>query len=410
MDPSISPLTQSIFSNLLDTQTRLRDEAERNRVQANKYLLDIAGQVASDWLAEKQNKGLDLNQISIEVLIAVIRERISILIRKENRIGDNPEVASPQRLLNFDEKYRIAESKIKQLEDEKNVLERTIKQLRIERKSPTDAASNPADDHPLDVSNLPPFFQTWQKEPVYDRQSFTLRFMGETGLARSPELKEKIESQFGMGKGSTAAVDVLKDLSSMGFINHFNPKGDGLKGRPPGIVELTPLGEIVYWLLTGKKSVPNEYSVKKIHKTDGHTRLNLIASDWLKQAGYEVIEHGPLIQLEGGHIFNPDMKAQKDGRVIFIEVERDSRKGNQDPEVKWKTFFHYTGGLIYCFCENERAQKELIKNINSALGTLVANARISICNLSKINSVFLKEKGDIWTSVREKGEIFAIYP
>ena len=70
MDPSLSPIAKSMFTDLLETQTRLRDEAERKWMAARKIIEDIASQVANDWLDEKQKAHMSVERIPLDVLSA----------------------------------------------------------------------------------------------------------------------------------------------------------------------------------------------------------------------------------------------------------------------------------------------------------------------------------------------------
>ena len=73
MDPSLSPITKSMFTDLLETQTRLRDEAERKWMAARKIIEEIASQVANDWLDEKQKTYVNVERIPLDVLASVVR-------------------------------------------------------------------------------------------------------------------------------------------------------------------------------------------------------------------------------------------------------------------------------------------------------------------------------------------------
>ena len=404
MDPSLSPLTKSVFTDLLETQTRLRDEAEHKWITARRFIQEIAGQVANEWLDEKQKSGMDIERIPLDVLTNVIRDRISRLASRNQPATEAAESKLRQKYQLLAENYRLAELKIAQLEDEKTNLVDTVKRLtaNVEKLDEKSIDQN-APYYQPDLTSPPGFYLEWTQDKFFDRQSFVVQLIGETGLARAPELKKKIEEKFGLSKNSKSAADVIKDLAKSGFVDDYSTTG-GLPGRPPDMIELTDLGQVVYKFLTGKKPVSSEFDIKKEHKTDAHTRLVLMAQDWLKKAGYEILEHAPVLQMDAHHVFNPDMVARRGEDVIYIEVERDSRKGNQDREAKWQNFFHFTRGRMYFFCENTNAQKTIIREVNVALGANLSQARIAICDLSQINANLLQTSGDIWTSIRSRAE------
>lgn len=405
MDQPLNPITKSVFNDLLETQTRLRDEAERRWLTARKFILEIAGDVAGEWLYEKQRSGADLDRIPLDVLTSVIREHVTHLAAQTSsgpvRVAD-PDLR--QKYSQLTENYRQAEIRIAEVESENKNLAAFIRQMsQNNQKSQTKPLSGAETAFIVpDITLLPNFYLEWTYEKFFEREAYILRLMGETGLARAPELKKAIIEQFEMGNRSSSADDTLTSLLKRGFVTDSSTEG-GLVGRPPGLIELTPLGQVVYLLLTGKKSVDSEFAIKKDHKTDAHTRLNLKAKDWLEKAGYEILEHAPIIQASG-YVFNPDMVVRRNGRTLYIEVERESSKGNQDRGAKWRNFFQFTNGQMYIFCENIKAQRAVIREVNSALRQDLEHAQVFLCNLGQMSEKILKDTGDVWTSTRNDVE------
>jgi hypothetical protein len=402
MDQPLNPITKSVFNDLLETQTRLRDEAEGRWLAARRFILEITGYVASEWLYEKQTSGADLDRIPLETLIGVIREHITHLVMQTSatpvRVSD-PDLR--QKYQRLEENFRQAELRITELTGENKNLSALIRQM-SENAQKSNTKQLPELETAFTVSDMtviPDFYLEWTREKFFEREAYTLRLMGETGLARAPELKEAIIAHFEMGARSGSADETLASLLKRGFVTDYGTDG-GLVGRPIGVIELTPLGQAVYLFLTGKKPVESEYAIKKDHKTDAHTRLNLKAQDWLKKAGYEILEHAPVIQTVG-FVFNPDMVARRNNITLYIEVERESSKGNQDRDAKWRNFFQFTDGQMYIFCENIKAQRTIIREVNSALGKDLERAHVFICNLSQMSEERLSETGDVWTSVRQ---------
>lgn len=403
MDQPVNPITKSVFNDLLETQIRLREEAEGRWQAARRFILEVTGYVASEWLFEKQTSGTDLDRIPLETLISVVREHIPRLVAKT---ASTPvQVADPdlrKKYQRLEEKFRQAEILITNLQGENRNLANLARQRSESEHKNKSIQSQEAEAIPVpDLSILPNFYLEWTQEKFFKREAFALRLMGETGLARAPELKKAIVKQFEMSPNSGSADGTLGSLVERGFVTDHSTEG-GLVGRPSDVIELTHLGQMVYLFLTGKKPVESEYALKKEHKTDAHTLLNLKAKDWLSKAGYEILEHAPVIQTSG-FVFNPDMIASRDGKTIYIEVERESNKGNQDRDAKWRNFFQFTGGQMYIFCENKKAQRAIIREVNAALGSNLDQANVQLCDLSKINDDFLTTTGDLWTSARQDG-------
>jgi hypothetical protein len=400
MDQSLNPITKSVFNDLLETQIRLREEAEGRWQTARRFILEVTGYVASEWLFEKQTSGTDLDRIPLETLISVVREHIPRLVAQT--ASAPVQVADPdlrKKYQRLEEKFRQAEVLIANLQGEnRNLADLARQQIEREQKNKS-TQTQASETVPMpDLSILPDFYVEWTREKFFKRESYTLCLMGETGLARAPKVKEAIVEYFQMGDRSKSAEDTVKSLLRKGFVTDYSTEG-GLRGRPPDVLELTLLGQVAYLFLTGKKPVESEFAIKKDHKTDAHTRLNLSAQDWLVKAGYEILEHAPAIQT-AGYIFNPDMVVSRNNKTLYIEVERESSKGHQDRDAKWRNFFHFTDGQMYIFCENLKAQRTIIREVNSALTKDLERAHIHICNLSEIDDQYLEQTGDVWTSIR----------
>ncbi len=229
--------------------------------------------------------------------------------------------------------------------------------------------------------------------------------MGDSGLARHPELEKELVEITDLAHGSESIATVFKALRERNFIKSYTMDG-GLRGQPPGVDELTELGEAAYLILTGKKPQSSEVTPALAeHKTHAHLRLILKSRDWLKKTGYEILDQDSRFFLTENRQFNPDLVAKKDDEVIYIEVERDSKKTHQDRDAKWNNFYDFTGGKIYVFCQNARAQRNIIHEINVALrGIKLERAEIYLCDLEKINDDFVCENGHVWTAIRQRKE------
>ena len=402
MDQPLSPITKSVFNDLLETQTRLRDDAERRWMSARKLLLEIVGYVASEWLYEKQKAGTDLDCIPLEVLTTVIREHVTRLVVESSVTAATvPDPDLRQKYLRLTENFHQTELRIRQLEDEKANLVNAYRRIASER--PSDKADPKPTDTVQAWEALPDFFVQWTQEKHFERQSSLLRLMGDTGLARHPELEKRIAETTGLAVGGESLADIFKALREKNFVTSFT-MGSSVRGQPPGIDELTELGEAAYLFLTGKKPQPSEMADGiSNHKTHSHLLLVLKSRDWLKKAGYEVLDQDTRFYLSDNRQFNPDIVARKDGETFYIEVERDSVKGNQDRDAKWNNFYDFTDGKIYVFCQNKKTQKNIIHEINVALqGYKLERATTHLCDLEEISDKFISANGHVWTSIRQR--------
>ncbi len=405
MDQSLNPITKSVFNDLLETQIRLREEAEGRWQAARRFILEVTGYVASEWLFEKQTSGVDLDRISLETLISVIREHIPRLVAQT--ASAPVQVADPdlrKKYQRLEEKFRQAEALVQQLTSEKDNLANTLRRYTSENgQTKVDEKAIKAAPQYKNWEELPAFFVQWTNEKFFERQAALIRLIGDTGLARHPELEKEIAEITDLTIGSESIANIFKALREKNFIKSYTMDG-GLRGQPPGVDELTELGELVYLILTGRKPQTSEVtSGLDEHKTHAHLRLILKSKDWLKKAGYEILDQDARFILDENRQFNPDVIAKKDDRVIYIEVERDSKKTNQDRDAKWNNFYDFAGGEIYVFCQNERTQRNIIHEINVALrGGKLERAKIYLCDLDSICDEFVRENGHVWTSIRQR--------
>jgi hypothetical protein len=398
MDQPLNPITQSVFNDILEAQTRLRDDAERRWMNARKLVLEIAGYVASEWLHEKQKAGTDLERIPLEDLTLVIREQVTrLVVESSAAINTLPDPDLRQKYQRLDENFHRAEHRIRQLEAENVKMTTALKHL---------TSQEPPDRKPIGAISweaLPDFFLEWTQEKFFERQAALLRLIGDTGLARHPELERRLADITGLAVGGASLADTFKDLRQRNFIQSYTMESSP-RGQPPGVDELTDLGQAAYLFLTGKKPLPSEMKDGiSDHKTPAHLLLILKSKDWLKKAGYEISDQDARFYLSDNRQFNPDIIATKDGKTIYIEVERDSTKGNQDRDAKWNNFYDYTSGDLYVFCQNKKAQNNIIHEINAALqGFKLERTTTHFCNLEAINDDFIQANGHVWTTIRQR--------
>lgn len=124
MDQQVSPITQSVFNSLLETQTTLLAESEQRWQLARKLLMEIAAQVANEWLDKQQQSGKSLDQIPLDALTAVIRDRVARLAATQSPIKGStpPDPDLRQKFYRLSEDHSKALTKIAELESEKQNL------------------------------------------------------------------------------------------------------------------------------------------------------------------------------------------------------------------------------------------------------------------------------------------------
>lgn len=398
MDTPISTLTSGVFSGLLETQTRLRDEAERKWQSSREFIHSLARQVAATWLDEKQRAGLEIDQIPLDELQGVVRERILALSMQNHASFVAPDSDLVQ---NLKEANRLLQAELEKANLERQAAQHQLAQLQQEFSQHRQSSAGTGEGQPagIDFDLFPNWYQDWARGNP-ERDGVVLQVICETGLSRQPEIFNLAASRMGVQPNSGALKNAVEALVSRGFISVRKAESHSV-GQPPNLITLTPLGEAAYIFFAKTKPKPGELDLAA-HKNEAHALLVLKAADWLKKAGYNVLRQGERIPLEGGHLFCPDITAEKNGKTIYVEVERESTKGNQNRETKWRNFFAASGGDMYIFCENASVQEKLIQEINRSLREKLPQASLRYCDLGLINDEILAATGSIWTSARRR--------
>lgn len=403
----VSPVTLQMLNSLIDTQTRLRDAAEARWLFSREALFNLARLVAADWLEDKQKEKGGLELLRIEELSQVVYQRISVLCSTAIMPDVIQLQKATERIDQLSREINELASNGEQSENAKQKLVLEIERLENENKRLL-TKSEKAQHHPqpgeigLNAIPIPPWFPTWAASAGFERQSFVIRLMGDTGLARRPNIIDALVDKFGMDRKNGSVSNLFSRMGELGFITKESTAGTG-KGAPPKILTLEGLGQDAYLFMTQKLPADNEFhSIRRAHSTDAHTLLVLKAVDILTKEGYEIIANGEInIPLPDGRISSPDIRARKDGQEIQVEVERDVSKGNGDSrERKWQNDFDAGQGRLYVFCETENLQKKLVQEINRALAS---ESRLERANTFMTNLEALKEgkrhaDGSIWVS------------
>jgi len=396
MDQPLSPLTNRVFSDLLEMQTRLRDEAEKKWQASREFIHSLVRQLAADWLDEQQRAGQELAQIPMEVLQGLLRERIGQLSMQS---GPGSRLEELELLQNLKEANRTLAAQLEQVTAEKISAQQQLTQQTREislLQEKLSAAELPQSEA-IEFELFPDWYQNWIERGNPARDGEVLRVIGETGLSRQPEIFEIASKRLNCGKNSSALTNAVEALQARGFITVRKSQAEKV-GQPPNLLSLTPIGEAAYVFYTKAKPRPTELDLDA-HRSEAHAMLVLEACDWLRKAGYQVLHQAEQIRLEGGGLFCPDITAERGGKLIYVEVERESTKGNQDREAKWRNFFTASGGELYVVCPNAKYQEILISEINRSLREHIPHTNFHYCDLSILNDDAVTRNGDIWTKV-----------
>jgi len=410
----VSPVTLQMLNSLIDTQTRLRDAAEARWAAAREALFNLARLVAADWLEEKQKEKGGLEVLRIEELSQVVYQRISELCSTAILPDVKQLQKAAERIEALSRKIDDLAFQGEQNENTKQELLSEIEQLQTENKRLL-AKSEKVQRNPqpeeigLKSIPIPPWFPKWAASTGFERQSFVIRLMGDTGLARRTKIVDALIDKFEVDKKYGSVSNLFSRMCELGFVVKEGTDGTG-KGAPPDVLYLDSLGQDAYLFMTQKLPADNEYfSIRPAHSTDAHALLVLKASDFLTEEGYEIISNGEInIPLPDGRISSPDILARKDGREIRVEVERDVSKGDSDGrERKWQNAFDAGQGCLYVFCETEKLQKKLVQEINRALASesRLERANTFMTNLEALKAGERHADGSIWASQKHSSSV-----
>jgi hypothetical protein len=234
----------------------------------------------------------------------------------------------------------------------------------------------------------------WRARPGFDKQAVIVEIIGETGLGRVPVIRERAAALFGYNKSSAGGISkALAALEKRGLIAIRQAEG-GMQGRPPRLAWLTDLGQAAYVMLTNQPPLRSELATQTSHVSDAHMLLNLEAADLLTQTGYEILAHGHRHFLDGVRQAVPDLTARKDGKLIYIEVERSGKKSSR-PE-KWVNLHELTEGNLYVFCQYENSQEQIAEEVQKTLRERNLASRLTLTNLEALRWGRRGPGGSLW--------------
>lgn len=391
LNKPVSELTRKFYNDILNAMDARAANAKKSLDEIQVMLVEIAGIVDSEWMYQQRiTKMRDLRDIKLSELIPVVKraaisahsEKLKIMggqvdinaLRAENnRLSAELAKASSER-----EAYEKANR------NQEEVIDRLTNQIDRLRSSQPVANEN-AESFAEQYDALP-------KTKHGDQLAFIIKYIGERGEALSPDLRKKIAENLNLndpeGKGRTVS-EVMSLAEQVGIIAAF----DTSKGRQK-LVELTKFGGYAFEQATGKKPRENDY--QKEHKSESQVMLALEAQALLEKMGYKILPTTRMFI--DGHEFAPDIAAEKDGEVIYAEVERNTTKANQNLDTKWRNFRHFSNGKMYAFVPNKSA----INNVTryALLAMKGPQDILFLCDISAATRQF-EEKGTIWTLIRK---------
>lgn len=409
---------------LLHIQTELREQAETRWRKAQRALVELLEVFAPEEVDQRLKTGRPMDNLAVEELEQLIRQTVGsrlsqaqMLLKESRSVNVHQDLQGQTTKLQGDLKQANVENlrltnRIGLLEAENSGLLSqlaALQQVTPSAREPGEKLANNENltaDHSAASPPEPEWMAGWRQSETFERDASILKIIGETGLARRPQIDAQSAELLGIKKAGGSIQALMLRLVGLKLVEIFRPwdaDGSGTGGRFPDLVRLTDQGQLAFWLLTGNQAKVNEYDqLLERHESPEHTLLNMQAADLLREAGYQVNLYPPEIKLPDKGLFKPDLiLTEENGRTIFVEVEREMDKNIEKRQSKWRNFYQASGGRLYVVCENRSSMKNIRSEINYCLGNQPTT--ISLTNLAELQAGKRGDGDSIWLETKQKG-------
>lgn len=413
-------ITITNLRRLIQVQTELRDQAERRAHEAMLIFQDLLQTLAPEESERLAKSGTSIENTSLpqlaDLLKARSRQLISDVARMQRPQIDNAEAiiakAYTQNSFLRGELKRI-QDQIDQMTAENNRLRSENEAYKKSRGKPAENTQSAQASRMVQEPIRPPaagttegeqaWMQVWRNSKHFDQDSKAIVLLGQTGISRRPEIELELGKVLEVGENSGTQPRVIRRLEKeWGMVSvekPFQSRGASSGGSNPDLILLTDRGKYAYRVLTGTDAVASEFErLRPAHVSAEHTLLNIEVAEFLRQEGYIITTEVPVIELPNGGKFIPDVVAEKDNEVYFIEVERGTSKDTKARQTKWLNFYTASAGQIYVFCDNLECMCGIRKELLDALGA--HRASFSLTNMAQLKNGERGKDGSIWLDRR----------
>ena len=364
-----------MLRQLLTIQNELNEGLKGRLQRVKNRLVELIYQYAPQEADQQARAGQPPETQSEEALV----ERIQVLIER-GKNASSPRVMTPpvESLQHVQSRLKGAEVQVRQLEQEKQQLAEQLEAARNQLN-----AIQQANGQANRVENLqalvvkgqtpatksPDWFTDWQNGRGYENEERVIRLLGSSGLARRPALVALAQKVYQMGTSSFHYS--LDRLIERGMVQKAEPV-EKTASVSIDLLILTDLGRDAYKRNTGQVAIESEYGIFEHHSSPEHALLILESADVLSEENYQVmLKDAQNIGLENGSQVRPDLVARDpEGKIIFIEVERDAYKGTPRVE-KWRNLHTATHGELYIICENYACLCQVRNETNQVLEGMI---------------------------------------
>jgi hypothetical protein len=362
--------SMEMLRQLLAIQNGLNEGLQGRLQRIKNRLVELIYQYAPQEADQQARTGTPPETLSEEVLV----ERIQGLLERGNNTW-RPQTTPfmPLSGQSVPERLKQLEGQVQDLEQDKQKLVEELEAARNQFAALQQASgqANQAEPVPVPVitqhptEQIPDWFGDWQNSRGYENEERVIRLLGQSGLARRPMLVALAQKVYQMGTSSFHYS--LDRLIERGMIEKASPVQKTVS-ISLDLLLLTNLGHIAYRKVSGLAAAESEYAIFAHHSSPEHALLILEAADVLSAENYQVLlKDAENIALVNGAQVRPDLVARdSEGKIIFVEVERDTYKGPARVD-KWRNLHAATHGALYIICENYACLCQVRNETNQVL-------------------------------------------
>ena len=362
-------ISMEMLRQLLAIQNALNEGLQGRLQRIKNRLTDLIYQYAPQEADQQARSGQPLETYSEEALL----ERIQVILERHKLVHPpSANTATHEAIQQVQTRLKQSEAQVQQLEQEKRQL---VEQLEAARnqlnaiQQATDQTKRAEVVLPViyqpETAQTPDWFREWQTGRGYENEERVIRLIGESGLARRPAIVALAQKVYQMGTSSFHYS--LDRLIERKMIEKAAPV-EKTASIVIDLLILTEFGKAAYQQTTGQVAAESEYAIFAHHSSPEHALLILEAADVLNAENYQVmLKDAENILLENGSQVRPDLVARSpEGKIVFIEVERDAYKGTPRVE-KWRNLHTATHGELYIICENYACLCQVRNETNQVL-------------------------------------------
>jgi hypothetical protein len=232
------------------------------------------------------------------------------------------------------------------------------------RSTGTDAAFEPYTEPEL----WPDWFREWSDQPTFATDRQLIRLLRATGEPLRSVLKAELADVLGHQRAGGAEWRAIRRAQEPWGLVHTI---EAQRGRiTPHLIHLTEKGEMAFRLLYGAQPAPQQApQLLRRHSSPDHVYLILETQQILERAGFTVEQDFDPISVSDGD-YNPDLIARYEGKTLFVEAERDTRKDPAARRQKWTQAIDASGGELYLAVGTQKAVDPFFSELVFIVGKL----------------------------------------